>query len=1173
MKLNRIKGTLLIAVFIISTITIAIPTAIAATWIVDDDGPADFSTIQAAIDAANPDDTITVLAGTYIEWQDNGYGQSAGIIIDKPLHLQGSGDDCIIRGKTGTVYYLDNSPLILVKADNVEIDHFKFDGATYTEEEPKGLRSYGIQSAWSDSPTDYAATNLNVHHNTFVFIGQAVTQDRAGGGDITVAYNTMIRETRTVWYKPAGATPGSYVEKTLGGGGVKFDYVIGGTVHDNTGIETPGVGIFLHGCEDLTIGPGNIISAPSTDPSDEGVHIQGCTNIDVIDNTIMGFKNGEDPYYNHGKKGAAIGIDGSSDGVSIEENDIKENSVGVYCTSPTNVIVKQNNIENNDDYGVLNCKYPESGNWNHWDYEIFLPADSIVDASMNWWGITVQSEVADMVSELIDFNPWLPADFMTSLSDADEDSFPYYEEVALGTDPNDPLDYPGAPVEDYLIADVAEGIGTVDATDDTGTVVDYKAKDDTTITVSKYEEAPEDDTSFSALGEYIDVRVDDPENLDSITIKLGYTDTDPGVEPSKIGDIWENNLRMYYWDGSNWVQCSETGVTMAEDYIWATIDMTTNPDLNYLSGGPFGPGDIEIELDSEFYHTGDTVTVTVTDTFENADPIRKETVKVDATSDTDIAGITVTLTETGVNTGVFEGTFPVVPTTPEPGTDELGVSDGDEIEVDYEGAKTTAIVDDTEPVFVDPFVTGPEFCRNTDTITLTVTLDDLDCTVTADFSVIDSECTAPVTATGTYTITYTIDEDNTKADGEYTITVTAEDVAGNTATDTVPVNLDNTGPSITDLEADPSLIQPETETDITFTATVSDSGSDVASVTIDLTAIEGDDDVLMTLDGDVYICTLAVTVASDGYYDLIITAKDNVGNTNEETIILHVVADTEGPTDVSFTEVESICGGLIVKGLSAYDDSTGVMKYQIYMDEDDFPLVEITVDDLASDTWTAGLYKGTFVLDLSGYVDTTVEVTVVAYDNAGNPSDPVTLYAGKVPKGKWSPVELYKGWNLVSLPLIPDSSARGDILSLILDRGASGVVVSYGYDQYTDTWITNPAEMTDGYGYWLYALGYDVMIVEGVDKLGPPSPPATYEFTAGWVLAGYKSTTPMVANEYIVSLEEASYFSTVYVWDAVTPAWSTLNVAEETTNDILPGQGFWIWMYSDQNLIPPMEGP
>lgn len=76
-KLNRkaVSGIvllLLLTSMLPSTFTIQSVEAEPETWIVDDDGPADFSTIQAAINAADAGDTIIVRAGIYIEnvWVD-----------------------------------------------------------------------------------------------------------------------------------------------------------------------------------------------------------------------------------------------------------------------------------------------------------------------------------------------------------------------------------------------------------------------------------------------------------------------------------------------------------------------------------------------------------------------------------------------------------------------------------------------------------------------------------------------------------------------------------------------------------------------------------------------------------------------------------------------------------------------------------------------------------------------------------------------------------------------------------------------------------------------------------------------------------------------------------------------------------------------------------------------
>lgn len=720
----------------------------------------------------------------------------------------------------------------------------------------------------------------------------------------------------------------------------------------------------------------------------------------------------------------------------------------------------------------------------------------------------------------------------------------------------------GEPVEAKVTGD-----GSI-TSDDAGTTVTYTGADDATITIEDLTEDEIEDTTFSAVGDYVDVKIDDPDAVDQLEVRVYYTDAD-------IVGLVEANLRMYWYEEPNWRACSHTGVDTTDvgpwsGFIYAFIRSETDPDptqptLEELYGTPFGPGD-SMQLDSDFYKKVDEITVDAGHGSANTDPIRIDTMKVDATSTTDEVGIEVELTETGVNTGVFTGSFLTTGEIPPLGG-YLVVSEGDTVYVSHDGVEVTATIDETVPVFTS--VTDGLFYKNTDTITLTATLDEADYDVTADFSAIDSEYTKgdeDVVDGPVYTITYEISEDNTMADDEYTITVTAEDEAGNTAIDTIDITLDNTEPSVTEAEADPSVIQPSTLTTVIFTASVSDELSGVESVTIDLTEIGGVAEVMPEIGiTGVYEYEWTDTVALEGDYVLQITATDTIGNINElEFITLQVIDDTEGPSDISFTEAEPICGGLIVEGLTAEDPLSGLKEYEIYVDEEVNPIKTITVEALASTTWTDGLYKGTLVLDLSGYVDATVEVTVVAFDYAGNDADPVTLFEGKVPKGEWYGVELYEGWNLVSLPLIPDSSDSGDILSLILDQGASGVVFSYGYDQYTDAWITNPTEMPDGYGYWLYVLADDVMIVEGIETLPAPSLPATYEFTEGWVLAGYKQIREHDLDDYLGSLETGSYYGTVFVWDAETPKW-------DTPTSLNPGQGFWIWMHSDQSLIAPLE--
>ena len=123
----------------------------------------------------------------------------------------------------------------------------------------------------------------------------------------------------------------------------------------------------------------------------------------------------------------------------------------------------------------------------------------------------------------------------------------------------------------------------VDATEeaDTEVVVDGTA----TVTVFPYEENPGGSapTGFSTLDKYIDVYVPDTTQVTEIEIRLYYTDDELAA-----AGIDEESLRLFWWDGAEWDDCSDSGVNTASNYMWAKIRNNTTPSLAELQGTEFG---------------------------------------------------------------------------------------------------------------------------------------------------------------------------------------------------------------------------------------------------------------------------------------------------------------------------------------------------------------------------------------------------------------------------------------------------------------------------------------------------------------------------------------------------------------------------------------------------------
>jgi len=106
---------------------------------------------------------------------------------------------------------------------------------------------------------------------------------------------------------------------------------------------------------------------------------------------------------------------------------------------------------------------------------------------------------------------------------------------------------------------------------------------------------------------------------------------------------------------------------------------------------------------------------------------------------------------------------------------------------------------------------------------------------------------------------------------------------------------------------------------------------------------------------------------------------------------------------------------------------------------------------------------------------------------------------------------------------------------------------------------------------------YDVLIVQGYPISTPPgSPPpiAEYSLTTGWNIAGFTETDSVYAPTYVASLQYTyvlqTYFRFAYVWDATSQEWYTVDLLGSLwPYDFYSGQGFYIYMYNSQTLIPP----
>ncbi|MBC7259965.1 MAG: right-handed parallel beta-helix repeat-containing protein [Chloroflexi bacterium] len=158
-------------------------------------------------------------------------------------------------------------------------------------------------------------------------------------------------------------------------------------------------------------------------------------------------------------------------------------------------------------------------------------------------------------------------------------------------------------------------------------------------------------------------------------------------------------------------------------------------------------------------------------------------------------------------------------------------------------------------------------------------------------------------------------------------------------------------------------------------------------------------------------------------------------------------------------------------------------------------------------------------------------------------------------------VPLVAGWNLASIPVVPESSAITDVLQSIADKYA----IVHSWDAAAQGWRTyNPALPPEGQtllaldertAFWILMTEPAALAVRGTPPLA-----TSQALRVGWNLVAYPSATPRPVADALASI--AGKYSIVWGYHAGEPQpWKRYNPSASIGNDLAnlePGRGYWV---------------
>lgn len=240
----------------------------------------------------------------------------------------------------------------------------------------------------------------------------------------------------------------------------------------------------------------------------------------------------------------------------------------------------------------------------------------------------------------------------------------------------------------------------------------------------------------------------------------------------------------------------------------------------------------------------------------------------------------------------------------------------------------------------------------------------------------------------------------------------------------------------------------------------------------------------------------------------------------------------------------------------------------IVTDQTNAPIEGVTVTDGIRIAITNS--SGSFTISNVPPGNYTLTASKAGYYNS---SKSVSVVAGKTITVNFQLTEitsynitLFKGWNLISLPLKQANTSIAEVLSSI--NGKYTLVRVYNASDTSDPWKTyNPAipfandfdDIDHTMGIYIYMTSNETLTITG-----EPQNSTNISLTRGWNLVGYPALT---ARTPAMAFSSISGNYIVKMYDATEGLWKTYDSTNPDGSDlkiIEPGYGYWVYVNDNE---------